>query len=73
MKCPECGEEMRTGFIKVQDASFNVSNQVFWYPIEQKQKKWYKPYKEYISLNLYADAYYCETCMHSVAIFKQRE
>ncbi len=72
MKCPECDNEMRKGVIKVQDALLNTTNQVIWYPIEEKQKKWYKPHKEYISLNLYADAYYCDTCMHSVAIFKQK-
>lgn len=72
MKCPACQEEMRIGFIKVQDALLNTTNQVLWYPIAEKQKKWFQPHQESVSLKLHADAYYCETCMHVVAVFKQR-
>ncbi len=69
MDCPICDEKMKLGFVKIQDAGFNILNNVTWYPIEEKDKK---IHKKYVSLDLNAEGFYCETCMHVVAIIKQK-
>ncbi len=69
MNCPYCSKEMRMGGVKVMDATFNIFNNVVWYPEEELKKK---VKKDWVNLNFNAEGYLCEECMKVVSIFNVR-
>ena len=71
MKCPECGNKMREGFVEVKEAGSLTQRDtmVTWYP-EEERGKMFK--KDGVSLWLKADGYYCDQCMKVIAIFDER-
>ena len=71
MKCPECGNEMRRGFLEVKDTASLTQRDtmVIWYPEEEKGK-FFK--KDVVHLWLKAEGYYCDECMKVIAVFNER-
>lgn len=71
MKCPECGNEMRKGFIEAKNAGSLTQSltQLVWHPEEYKGK-FIK--KEAVDLRLKADGYYCDECMRVFAAFEEK-
>lgn len=69
MLCPDCNNETQKGFVKIQDAGFNILNNVTFYPEEERDKK---VHQQYITLALQAEGHYCDTCMKVYAIFNEK-
>lgn len=72
MKCPECGQEMKKGFVEARTAGslLNTGTIVNWYPDDQKGKVFIK--RHAVSLPIDTEGWYCEDCMQVVAIFQQK-
>ena len=71
MKCPECGKEMRKGFLEAKDAGSLTQSltMIAWNPEEYKGKI---IKKETVNLRLKAEAYYCDECMKVFAVFDEK-
>ena len=72
MKCPECGNDCKKGYVKAEDAgSFTqLFTQLLFFPEEEK-KKLIK--RGAVRLNLRSqEAYYCDECMKVFAVFEEK-
>lgn len=71
MKCPECGNNCEKGFVEIKDAGSltQALTMATWYPEENKGKK---IKKDGVSLQIKAEAYYCDECMKVFAIFEEK-
>lgn len=71
MKCPECGNECKKGFIEVKDAGSLTQSLAMatWYPEENKGKI---IKKDFVKLSLKAEGYYCDECMKVYAVFEEK-
>jgi len=71
MKCPECGNECKKGFIEIKDAGSltQALTMATWYPEDNKGKR---IKKDGVSLQIKAEAYYCDECMKVYGIFEEK-
>ncbi len=71
MKCPNCGEDMKKGYIEVRDTIINlgIGILVSWMPEDEKKKILRK---NSVSLKTKGDGYYCEKCRKAVAVLDER-
>lgn len=72
MKCPDCGYEMKHGYVKAHKVasimSYGVS--LMWYSDEDKGKLFKLNSEE---LEHKGEGYYCEHCRKAFACFKKSE
>ena len=68
MKCSECGNECKKGFIEIKDAGSLTQSLTMatWYPEESKGKK------GSVKLQLKAEGYYCDECMKVYSVFEEK-
>ena len=69
MTCQFCRAECKKGFVKAADVFITRDTTLTWYP-EDQRKKFIK--KNWVSLALTGDAYYCENCRKAFAVFGER-
>lgn len=71
MKCPECGNECKKGFIEIKDAGSLTQSLTMatWYPEESKRKI---GKKDAVKLRLKAEGYYCDECMKVYSVFEEK-
>ena len=71
MKCPECGNECKKGFIEIKDAGRLTQSLTMatWYPEESKGKI---GKKGSVKLQLKAEGYYCDECMKVYSVFEEK-
>ena len=71
MKCPECGTECKKGTVEAKDTGSltQLFTAVVWYPDEDKDKA---IRKSSVTLRLYGEGYYCDTCMKVYAAFSEK-
>lgn len=71
MKCPECGKELRKGFVEARNAGSltNSLTMVTWYS-EENRGKLLK--KHPVSLPIDGEGWYCCDCMKVFAVFEQK-
>ena len=71
MKCPECGNECKKGYVEAKDAGSLTQSltMVTWYP-EAERGKMLK--KGNVTLRLKAEGYYCDECMKVYAAFEEK-
>ena len=71
MKCPECGNECEYGFIEIKEAGSLMQplTMATWYPEENKGKT---IKKDFVTLQLKAEGYYCDACMKVYSIFEEK-
>lgn len=72
MKCPDCGCEMKKGFVEARNAGslLNTTTTVRWYPQDQRDKVFIR--KNAVSLPIDTEGWYCDDCMQVVAVFQQK-
>lgn len=66
MKCPECQNEMKKGEVRAFSPRQTF---VQWIPEEEKDK--FFP-KNIVSLNFFAEGWYCGECMKVFAVFEEK-
>lgn len=71
MKCPECGNECKKGFVEVKDAGSLTQSLTMatWYPEENEGKRLKK---DAVKLHTKAQGYYCDECMKVFAVFEEK-
>lgn len=71
MKCPECGKECRRGVIKAKNAGSLTQffTTVIQYSDGEKNKE---VRKGTVTIELYAEGYYCDECMKVFAAFNEK-
>ena len=72
MKCPDCGYEMKHGYVKARKVASIMSYDVslMWYSDEDKGKLFKLNCEE---LEHKGKGYYCEHCKKAFACFKKSE
>ena len=71
MKCPECGNECKKGFVEARNAGSitQALSMATQYPEENKGKM---IKKGAVNLRINAEGYYCDECMRVYAIFEEK-
>ncbi len=71
MKCPECGNECKKGFVEIRDAGSLLQSltTATWFPEENKGKI---IRKDFVTLKIDAVGYYCDKCMKVYSVFEEK-